>query len=350
MANSLFNQKQCQLEASAARFPKKAQIYIVKRGDTLSQIILSHYKARPNTSRYQDAESSILLFNKHIQHPDKIFAGDVIRLMALPEASTPTLINARPNTITKPIMPPIAQVKKEPMLHDPSAIIRDKIPKDRHEQAAFELLVALDNSHGLINAGLGGGINAFGNLVGQGNSALVREITALYQEYKAGNLRKGQYDYRKKKIVNTVKKRMGPLFMREQLNIDRRKAFSPTGNIERHADRIAKLSRLATKGGIIMAGVGAAMSCRDIANTADQQEKNEIFVETTVATITGFTTSAVMGYFLISNPVGWGVAVILGIGASAMAWTAGVGGRIVYDNYLTRYDLVHLTRLDQLCK
>ena len=63
----------------------------------------------------------------------------------------------------------------------------------------------------------------------------------------------------------------------------------------------------------------------------------------------GFAASYVMTVALISNPVGWGVAIILGVGAAAASYGAGKVATKVYDMQFNEYDLVHMSGVDQIC-
>jgi len=110
----------------------------------------------------------------------------------------------------------------EPMRNDRSARIRDAMPKNEQEQAAFNLLSSLENNHGLIATAIGGGVNAFGNLVGQSNSETIRQITEIYDDFKAGKMTENQYNYRRQKVIKDLAHRVGPLLEREKLRIDRR--------------------------------------------------------------------------------------------------------------------------------
>jgi len=271
------------LQNKGLQSPQKALVYIIQRGDSLSQIIRQHYKAVPNTPDYRVAEATILEFNHHITHPDRIFAGDVIRLMPLPDIYSADSCLA-PETYNQPDF-----------------------------MATRQFLEPLHS----------GGVNAFGNLVGQGNSELIREITDIHEDFKADKMSRNQYDYRRQKVVKKIAGRMGPIFQRNQLRIDQRKGIVPTHRIETHANHIAKLSRLANAGGIALAGAGAVLSCNEIANTEDRQEKNEIFVETAASTGVGLVAGYAVTALLISNPVGWGIAIVLGVGTAATAFGVG---------------------------
>ena len=92
------------------------------------------------------------------------------------------------------------------------------------------------------------------------------------------------------------------------------------------------------------------MGCYQIANTANQHKKNEIFVETVASTLIGVASTYGIGLLLFSNPVGWGVALVLGTAAAVGSYGAGKGATMVYDKFLHKHDLVTLTGVDRLCQ
>jgi len=335
------------LQNKGLQSPQKALVYTIQRGDSLNQIIRQHYKAVPNTPDYRVAEATILEFNHHITHPDRIFAGDVIRLMPLPDIYSADSCLA-PETVNQPDFMATRQFL-EPLHSHPSARIRDAIPQQEDEQVAFSLLSELEEHHGIISTSLGGGVNAFGNLVGQGNSELIREITDIHEDFKADKMSRNQYDYRRQKVVKKIAGRMGPVFQRNQLRIDQRKGVVPTHRIETHANHIAKLSRLANAGGVILVGAGAMLSCNEIGNTEDRQEKNEIFVETAASSTVGIVGTYVVSALLISNPIGWGLAIVLGVGTAAFAFGSGKLARHAYTIKEEKVDFVSDIGVDKIC-
>jgi hypothetical protein len=56
-----------------------------------------------------------------------------------------------------------------------------------------------------------------------------------------------------------------------------------------------------------------------------------------------------VGVLLISNPVGWGVALVLGTATALGSYASGKLAARTYDKYLHQYDLVQLTNLDAIC-
>lgn len=76
-------------------------------------------------------------------------------------------------------------------------------------------------------------------------------------------------------------------------------------------------------GGIVLTGVGLTASCMQIENTTDQNEKNDIFVETVTSTTMGLGLGVAVSLFLTSNPIGWGTALVLAVGTTAVSYGTG---------------------------
>ena len=102
--------------------------------------------------------------------------------------------------------------------------------------------------------------------------------------------------------------------------------------------------------GIVLAGVGLTAACMQIANAADAQEKNEIFVETITSTSAGIGLGFAVGVFLVSNPIGWGTAIVLAVGSVATSYAAGKFTRYVYTQTGAKIDLVSGLGIDGICK
>jgi hypothetical protein len=123
-----------------------------------------------------------------------------------------------------------------------------------------------------------------------------------------------------------------------------------TARIVENTQHLKKLAAVAKHGGIVLTGVGVAASCMQIADADTTKEKNEIFVETVASTAVGFGSSLLVGLFLVSNPVGWGTALVLATGTVALSYASGKGARVAYDQYGSRIDLVSGTGVDSVCR
>jgi hypothetical protein len=58
-------------------------------------------------------------------------------------------------------------------------------------------------------------------------------------------------------------------------------------------------------------------------------------------------TGLVIGFLLISNPVGWGVAI--GIGSSSFAYGVGKGAGVIYESYGKNIDVADSLGIDTVC-
>jgi len=91
-------------------------------------------------------------------------------------------------------------------------------------------------------------------------------------------------------------------------------------------------------------------ACAQIANTIDRKEKNEVFVDTVFSTFAGAGTGYLVGAFLISNPVGWGTALVLAVGTAAASWTMGKAAVVAYDKWGNKVDLVNGLGIERVCR
>ena len=87
-----------------------------------------------------------------------------------------------------------------------------------------------------------------------------------------------------------------------------------------------------------------------IANTKNIQKENEIFVETITSTVVGVGVGTVVGLFLVSNPIGWGTAIVLAVGSTALSYGVGKGVRYGYDKSGMRIDFVAGTGVGSICQ
>jgi|SRR5690554_4887983 len=117
-----------------------------------------------------------------------------------------------------------------------------------------------------------------------------------------------------------------------------------------NADKLTKLGSYGKYGGYILGGVGLAAGCVQIANEDNQQKKNEIFVETIASTTVGLVGGALVSLFLISNPVGWGTALVLATGTAATSYGLGKLTQYVYTEYGNKIDLVSGAGVSSICQ
>lgn len=187
---------------------------------------------------------------------------------------------------------------------------------------------------------------------------LIEQISDLYARYKSGAISKNQYDYQRRLLLDRFKNNIGPferwLFgnktPHEAIRIARGGGVPATQNITDHAARLKKLAAYGKHGGYVLTGVGVAASCMQIADTESRQEKNEIFVETVASTSVGLAAGAAVTLFLVSNPVGWGTALVLAAGSAVISYGSGKFVRKAYSLSGSEVDLVPGLRVDTVCR
>ena len=223
---------------------------------------------------------------------------------------------------------------------------------------SFWALSWLEQNSNYLTIPGGIAMSANENLLSAGNIGLINNVSDHYADYKSGRITKGQYDYRRKISLDKLKKNIGPmekvLFGKgtphQSIRIARAGGIPATQHITRNANKINRLASVAKGGGVVLAGVGVASACMQIANTKNTHEKNEIFVETITSTATSFGAGAVVGLFLVSNPIGWGTAIVLAAGSAALSYGTGKAARVLYDISGTQIDLVSGSGVGKICK
>jgi len=140
------------------------------------------------------------------------------------------------------------------------------------------------------------------------------------------------------------------LFTNECVCIEGSSDVSAPADIAKHADRLKNIAAISKSGGIVLAGVGLTAACMQIGSTSDVQEKNEIFVETIMSTTAGTIAGFTIGLFLVSSPIGWGTAIVLAVGSTALSYGAGKGARYVYTKTGTQIDLASSAGVNRICQ
>lgn len=346
-----------QAEDAAFRSNDLGTVYMIQPGDTLSEIISAHYGVTVNSLEYNIAMNSAIAFNDRIEEGDYIRAGEAIRLMPLPDLNssgfcpTPADFYKEKQIVTRH--------KLEPMRSHHSAYVRDMAPRDMGvEQDIYRALALIQEHYLWLNIAGTTGAEAFGQIAGAGNVALAQQVGSLYEDYKNNKLTKGQYDGRRAKLLKEMSKNLGPLekillggkTAKQAIRINRFKSLPVTHNISAYASHLGQLaSRATTGGGILLAGMGGAVACADIADADTRQEKNEVFVEYGISTSTSAVLGIAVSALLLTTPVGWGVALVLGAGTAAWGKLAGDGAAWFYNKKLQHIDLVSDLGIDKVC-
>jgi len=344
--------------------------YRVKGGDTLSSIVFKMYGYTSRDARYNEAVAHIMALNPQIKNPNLIFAGNILRISVLPQVQ-PKVHTKEELTVLGPRIhstkdkPAIISLypKEEPTIHSSTIqqpnvsepFITSKVAD--YDVESFWALSWLEQNSNLLTIPGGVGLGATGYLMSPGNRQLITEVADLYAEFKSGNITKGQYDYRRARSLTQLKKNIGPmeklLFGNkttfQSVRIARAGGIPATAHISHYANKINTLSKVSKVGGVALVGVGLTTSCMQIARTTNRQEKNEILVETIASTAFGVLGGYVVGVFLVSNPIGWGTALVLAVGSAAVAYGAGKVARFGYNTLGGGVDFVSGAGVDRIC-
>lgn len=322
--------------------------YKIKVGDTFSNIIFKMFGYGMSDNRYAEKKDYLLTINPHITNPNSIKAGDILYLDILPSfpKSMSKKQSIRPSAANSPKISANKEVK---------SITTHVNPQDMEN---FWALSWLEQNSNYLTIPGGIAMSANENLLSGGNIGLINKVSDHFADYKSGTITKGQYDYRRKITLDKLKQNIGPMekllfgknTTHETIRIARSGGIPATANIERNANRLNQLAKVGKAGGIVLVGVGLTASCMQIAKTKSSHEKNEIFVETIASTVTGFGVSAVVGLFLVSNPIGWGTAIVLAVGTTALSYGTGKAARFIYDTSGSEIDLVSGSGIGKICK
>jgi len=135
--------------------------YKIKNGDTFSGIIHSMFGHALNDTRYTEAVRHVLALNPQINNPDRIRAGDMLRLGVLPVTPQP-----KPPTIARP-----DQIKP------PTFITRSVSPNDMEN---FWALSWLEHNANYLTIPGAIATGAGGNLLSPGNVGLINKVSDHY--------------------------------------------------------------------------------------------------------------------------------------------------------------------------
>ncbi|RLA41997.1 MAG: hypothetical protein DRR42_24040 [Gammaproteobacteria bacterium] len=314
--------------------------YQVKSGDTLSAII-KQYHGNVSLQQQKSVLDKILADNPEIKNPNIIFPGQTFAL------DVPQNYCAFPGLPKTPVI--LADEQEAKVLKQ---TLQKATPQENNLFSAIAPVM------------LGTGVMSM-TMIDQTfktNTPLVAEIAENYNDYKANNITKGQYNYRRKTLLNRLKTKLGPTNIllngtnspNEVLRISRKKGSVPTQAMTQQINRMSRLSKLAFRGGIVLSVAGLGVACNQMANTDDNQLKNEILIESLGGIAGGaaysITATATIAVFFVATPIGWVAALAIGAGSVIAGFTGSVIAKNVYNVYGNKIDFVSLAGVSQLCK
>jgi len=311
-------------------------LYRVRPGDSLGKIIQGYYGSITTTQR-KTIISQILADNPDVKDPHRIFPNQLLKI-TIPQLYCTA--ESHPGDV------PALDIDEQ----------YAKLVQQQWQNAGTPQEKDMLSTLTPIMLGTGAASLTMVERTFKANTPLLTEMVQNYQAYKAGDLSKGKYDYRRKKIVNRLNSRLGLLSrilsgsrtQSEVLRISIKKGRKPTRNISRQIGRMGRLSKYASRGGVVLSAVGIGFACNEIANTDDKQKKNEILVEALGGLAGGLAIGAAI--VVMASPVGWIGALVVGASTAIAGFASGKGSQILYTAKFSRFDIASATRVTQVCK
>ena len=293
--------------ANGFTLPTQAQdlyFHHVVPGDTLSGVINTYYPG--NINRMKQYIGQVMLDNPEVKNPDKIKPGQLIALRTVPSGMC---------------LAPIEPVETRKVKHLWSLMNPDN-------QKAIKETAPIYNG---LTLGLAGGGTALFTLekMLKSNMSFLNGIPDAYQQYKNDAISKYEFDKIRKLKLNQYTNNIGPMIdkaiygenqLKNAFKLKPGRSLNPTKTMTQHLTKLSKISNAASKGGIVLAGVGLAASCYQISQAEAVTEKNEITVKALTSTTAGAAVGVVATIFLVGTPVGWGVILVVGAASAVTAW------------------------------
>ena len=353
--------------------------YTIKPNDTLGSVIYKLYGIHPASGQFVAVLEFVMARNPQITRPSQIAPGTILRIDEYHPKQQSILKNTSArfltgdstiglsnklgqsrNMCTAQSINSAALPQWKPALNG-SHQARGKIhPIDIHPQDHDHLWAAtwLEHNTSLVTLPGGATLASIGNLSNPANVGVIEELGDLHAERTTTKMSRNRYRQLRRHKLKQLQHQIGPmenlLFGKQSspqaLRIAQGGGIPATAHITRHAEKLKQFGRLSKAGGIALTGVGLTASCMQIAHTASREKKNEIFVETIASTLVGGLAGTLVGFYLISNPIGWGTAVVLAVGSTATGYASGKVFRSTYTWTGSRVDFVEGLGVDQLCR
>ncbi len=315
--------------------------YRIKPGDNVTRIVESYYGKLP-PARLNALIQKIKRDNR-LKDPDRVHPGQLLKI------DVPVQYCAAP---PKPYSPLNTEVlSQDDLWFD---LINHNWKSATKAEKDWAITLAP------LFLGAGGAKLTMIDKTFSSNTPLLLDMVRNYEAYKTGEISKGQYDYRRAKLVGQFQSNLGPTTQilnptrpqSEVLRISRRKGQVPTEALKQQISRLQTASKVASKGGLVLSVAGLGLACHQIAHTEDRKEKNEILVESSAGFVAGFFygVGASVVIIALATPVGWAAALAIGVGGAVIGYGSGQGAKYLYNIRGERLDFVSIARIDQICK
>jgi len=319
----------------------RMMLYPVRKGDTLTKIANEQYNAFGPAA--QEKIALIMELNPQIKSPDMIYAGHML------------LLDFSNDNGGRP-----ASDKQE--LQQAQQAWNSK-PKGDQEKLAVtaRTITAL----GAAKAMTGAGGTALGQIetVLSTNRRHYHNAALEYVRYKRGIITKPRYNELRRLHLGHFQDNLGPLekplfrnkTVLETFRMSPGRSANPTAPYLRQIDNLEKLRNKIDRGGLVLDFVSLGLDIYDIATTEDSVEQDKKFVSLVTGTAASAVTSAVgkkiaqvgitrlvVGVALASTPIGWGTALVIGVGSIVAGELVSNAASDVYEKHFSHIRIVDL--------
>jgi LysM repeat protein len=324
---------------STTKDPVETVVYQVQPDDSLSAIV-QRYFGRQASAQTRALLQQVVAENPHIKNANLIYPGQFIKL------NVPLQYCPAPDSYMTPTFGFDGN-------QDWFSPLQSNWVTASKDEKSMQLALAK------FMLGSGAANLAMVDRTFKSNSPLLREMVENYEAYKRGDVTKGQYDYRRSKLVRELDANLGPTSRllngrrgsSEVLRVSRRANTVPTEPIMQQINKMNRLSRVASRGGVALSVVGLGIACHEIAQADTAKKKNEILMESLGALSGGALYGLGVGFAAVffATPAGWVAALALGVGGVLVGYGSGKAAKSLYNTSGTKIDLVESLGVSGLC-
>ncbi|GAB4526970.1 MAG: hypothetical protein Tsb0019_29030 [Roseibium sp.] len=292
----------------------RMMLYPVKKGDTLTKIVNEQYNAFGPAAQQKIAE--IMELNPQLKSPDMIYAGHMLLLDFTTGTGQPAALG----------LPDLQQAQQN----------WNSRPKSDQEELAVTARAVTALGAANVVTGVGGTALAQVETVLSTNKRHYYNAALEYARYKRGIIDKPVYDARRRLHLGRLQDNLGPLekplfgnkTVFEKFRMSPGRSADPTAPYLRQIDNLDKLRSRIKYGGVALDFVSLGLDFHDIRTTEDPVQKDKKAVSLATGTVASMAATAlgkriaqvgitrlVVGVALATTPVGWGTALVIGIGS-----------------------------------
>lgn len=311
----------------------RMMLYPIGKGDTLSRIAAEQYNAHGQAN--QETIKQILALNPQIKSPDMIYAGHML-LLQFPLTDgfqagfgLNDLIEAQQKWNSKP----------------------------RAEQADLaqtsRAVMAIDAAKTVVQ--VGGTTASQVSSILSTNKQHYYNAALEYVRYKRGLIEKSRYDDLRRVHLQKLQHNMGPLEKPVFGNKTVFKTFrmapgrsaDPVAPYLKQIDNLENLTRKIKAGGAVLDFLALPLDVYDIATTENSIEQDKKLVKTVAGMAAGKLaqigiTRLVVGVALATTPVGWGAALVIGVGSIVAGEVISNYAAAAYEKHFSHIRVVDL--------